>query len=112
MAAHEQTWVKVNAQVDRGIAHLVSLLNAIPGVQTLQSCEGFDDSPAYVYFWYKDWESTCALVFGTLLPCLESAGCSPTVSVEVFNGSMPTAKLSLNAEALGKATSALKAMLR
>jgi hypothetical protein len=101
----------VNTQVDRGIAPLVSLLSSIPGVQTLQSCQGFDDSPAYVYFWYRDWKSTCDLVFGRILPCLESAGCSPTVSVEVFNGSQPTAKLSLAAEALAKATSALSKLL-
>jgi len=38
MATHTQTWVKVNAPVDERIAELVSLLNRVEGLETLQSC--------------------------------------------------------------------------
>ena len=37
---HAQTFVKVNAPVDSGIAPLVSALSRFPGLVTLSSCEG------------------------------------------------------------------------
>jgi hypothetical protein len=50
MNAHAQTLVKVNVQVDKGIAPLVEALNACPGVFTTSSCEGRKDENAYVAF--------------------------------------------------------------
>lgn len=50
MNVHAQTLVKVNAQVDKGIAPLVEALNAYPGVFTTSSCEGRKSHNAYVAF--------------------------------------------------------------
>ncbi len=59
MAAHEQVWVKVNAQADRGIAPLVQALNEFQGVMTVSSCEGDADHEAYVSFTAgEDWQRT------------------------------------------------------
>jgi hypothetical protein len=37
MATHEQVWIKVNAPVDAGVAEIVSVLNGVDGLETLQS---------------------------------------------------------------------------
>lgn len=111
MAAHQQTWVKVNARVDRGIAGLIAALSSIPGLETLQSCEDDPQSgEAYVYFWYGSWIETCSLLFGKIIPALESKGIKTTGSVEVFNGSPPTAKIRFSAKAIPEATSALQSI--
>ena len=39
---HHEVPVKVTAWVDEGIAPLVLALNELPGVQTLDSCQGGD----------------------------------------------------------------------
>jgi hypothetical protein len=53
---HEQTVVKVNAQVDRGIASLVEALNEFPDVMTAESCEGDAEHEAFVGFYVNDGE--------------------------------------------------------
>src|SRR5262249_48513680 len=50
MKYHKQVVVKVNAQVDEGIAPLVEALNACPGVATFCSCQGGKNENAYVAF--------------------------------------------------------------
>ena len=40
MSGHEETFVKVNARVDSGIAPLIAALNEFPGLCTVDSCEG------------------------------------------------------------------------
>jgi len=49
---HEQVVVKVNAQVDKGIAPLVEALNGFDGVITLDSCERGVTGASYVFFLY------------------------------------------------------------
>lgn len=48
--SHKQTSIKVNANVDCGIAPLVAALNLFPDVVTLSSCEGNEHDEAYVCF--------------------------------------------------------------
>lgn len=43
MTGHVQTFVKVNAPVDEGIASVVDALNQIPRLHTIASCEGNDE---------------------------------------------------------------------
>lgn len=114
MTAHQQILVKVNAEVDAGIAEVVSLLNEIKGLQTLESCQGDGGGrPAYVYFWYGDWRTTATFVFECLAPQLSSErGCDHSVSLEVFNGSRPTGKLQFSSEAAGVVASVLKRVVR
>ena len=98
---HAQVWVKVNAPVDAGIAHLVAILNRIDGLYTLDSCEGIaGEKPAHVYFNYGDWLQIGDLMFNRIGPALfDRFGSEATVSVEVFNGSDPMGKLAFDKEA-------------
>lgn len=110
MTAHRQVWVKVNAQVDSGIADLVSAISNVEGLQTVQSCEGIlGESDAYIYFWCGPSDLTSHILFSHFAPALQSRDIQCTGKVEVFNGSMPTAKLAFSAESLADATAALKA---
>lgn len=52
-AAHREIPVKVTAWIDEGIVPLVLALNALPNVETLDSCQGRQDKPAHVYFRYR-----------------------------------------------------------
>jgi hypothetical protein len=109
MPAHPQVWVKVNAQVDHGMARIVSALNSLHGLQTVQSCEGSPE--AYVYFWYGSWQQVSDLVFSGLLPALQAADIDATGAVEIFNKSLPTAKIAFNAAVLDKATAAIESFV-
>lgn len=108
--AHQQTWIKVNAPIDQGIAPVVALLNEIEGLQTLDSCEGtHGEKPAHVYFYYGDWKCIGRFVFESLGPLLAlEAGSVGSVSVEVFNGSLPMGKLTFEAEATDVVASVLQ----
>ena len=56
---HPTKLIKVNAWVDEGLAPLVSALNEIPGVVTLDSCQENQWGSAHVFFAYgQDWTDT------------------------------------------------------
>jgi hypothetical protein len=114
MAAHQQTWVKVNAPVDTGVAELVSVLNTVDGLETLQSCQGDPGSrDGYVYFACGDWQKMCQLVFQKIGPTLKSKVDDDAVlTVEATSADFPMAKLSFKAEATDIVVSALKEALR
>lgn len=114
MAAHSQTWIKINAPVDEGVAEIVAALNTVDGLETLQSCQG---DPAqkngYVYFACGDWRRLTELVFGCIGPPLKSRlDEDATLIVEATNADFPMAKLSFRAEAAGMVASTLKEVLR
>lgn len=50
---HREVPTKVTAWIDEGIVPLVLALNEIPGVETLDSCQGRGDKLAHVYFRYR-----------------------------------------------------------
>lgn len=114
MAAHEQVWVKVNAPVDAGVAEIVSVLNSVDGLETLQSCQGdAGRKDGYVYFAYGDWRKTCEFVFQKVGPTLKSkVDEDATLTVEATSADSPMAKLSFKAEATDIVVSALKEALR
>ena len=68
MYRHPQSWVKVNAQVDKAIADLVRVLNNIPELETTESCQGYSglQEQGYLYFYYGNWRKLCSLVFTVL----------------------------------------------
>lgn len=78
--AHKQVWVKVNAQVDERIAGLISEMNEVPGMQTVESCqggviEGRDDKAcAFIYFYFGNWRKICRLAFDEMAPALSGLG--------------------------------------
>ena len=114
MATHEQTWVKVNAPVDTGVAELVSVLNTVDGLETLQSCQGDPGhKDGYVYFAFGDWRTMCEFVFQKIGPTLKrKVDEDADLTVEVSSADSPMAKLSFKAEATGIVVSALKEALR
>ena len=113
MASHAQAWVKVNAPVDTGVVELVTVLNSIEGLETLQSCQGdAGGRDGYVYFACGDWHKMCEFVFHTIGPKLKSrADDDVTLTVEATSGELPIAKLSFKAEAASVVVSALKEAL-
>lgn len=114
MATHTQTWVKVNAPVDTAIAELVSVLNSVDGLETLQSCQGdAGERNGYVYFACGDWQRMCEFVFQTIGPALKNRlDEDATLIVEATSADAPMAKLSFKAEATDMVVSALKEVLR
>ena len=59
---HSEVFIKVNAPCDKGIAPLVTALNEIHGLVTVDSCQ---NGPwgAYVFFTYgKTWKELAALL--------------------------------------------------
>jgi hypothetical protein len=114
MATHTQTWLKVNAPVDSGVAELVAVLNSVEGLETLQSCQGdIGERDGYVYFACGDWRRMCEFVFQTIGPKLKShVEEDATLIVEATSANFPVAKLSFKAEAADMVVSALKEALR
>jgi hypothetical protein len=114
MSKHKQLFVKVNAEVDAGMADIISTLNELEGLQTIESCEGErGKKSAYVYFWFGDWERVSRLIFCELEPELSAGlGTDYRVSVEVFDGSRPTGKIEFSAEATDLVASALARVVR
>jgi hypothetical protein len=113
MATHVQTWVKVNAPVDAGVAELVALLNSVEGLETLQSCQGdAGGRDGYVYFACGDWQKMCEFVFQKIGPTLKNRlDDDATLVVEATSADAPMAKLSFKAEAISVMVSALKEAL-
>lgn len=109
---HDQVWVKVNAPIDSKIAPLVSILSQVEGLETIESCEGDSgkDSPAYVYFWYGDWQTISEFSFDIIAQAISEVE-DTAISVELFNKSEPRAKLSIRAAALPRLISVLTEVL-
>jgi len=114
MGGHEQVWVKVNAPVDAGVAEIVSVLNCVAGLETLQSCQGdAGKQDGYVYFSCGDWNRMCHFVFQEIGPTLKrKVDDDVTLIVEATSADAPMAKLSFKAEATDIVVSALKEALR
>ena len=105
--------MKVNAPVDNGVAEIVSLLNSVEGLETLQSCQGDPDRPGYVYFLCGNWQNVCRLIFEQMGPALKrEVDEDATLTVEATSTEHPMAKLSFKAESAGMVVSALKEVLR
>jgi hypothetical protein len=114
MGGHEQVWVKVNAPVDAGVAEIVSVLNGVDGLETLQSCQGdAGGESGYVYFACGDWQKMCQLVFQRIGPTLKiKVDEDAKLTIDATSSEAPLAKLSFKAEATDIVVSALKEALR
>lgn len=98
MKKHKQIWVKVNNEVDEGIAPIIKLLNKIDGLCTIDSCEGYNGW-AYIYFRLGDYRTISKFLFGELAPTLINLYEEDiTLSVEVINDLKPVGKISFRKE--------------
>lgn len=105
---HEQVWVKVNAQVDKNIANIVTALNMVNGLLTLDSCEG-DEKWSYVYFKYGNYKKICYFLFDKLSPNLiKKYGEDITLSVEISDDLEPIGKISFRKELTNRLCFTLK----
>ena len=105
---HKEVWVKVNTKVDRGISRIVSLLNEVEGLSTLDSCEG-GERWAYVYFHYGVYQKISRFLFGGLAPNLiKKYGEDISLSVEVSSDLEPIGKIAFRKELTNKLFSALQ----
>jgi hypothetical protein len=71
MPSHQQTSVKVNAHVDQGVAQLVAALSEISALETLESCQGDDNQPAFVIFRFGSWRTCGKFMFDGLLLAMD-----------------------------------------
>ncbi len=110
-SGHRRVWVRVNAPVDEGVAPLVSLLSSVPGLETVDSCEGIHHkTEAYVYFYLGNWQEICQFAFGVIAPAVRKVE-TASVAVEVFGDSSPMGKISSKAAALPRLIAALEEAL-
>ena len=106
VSEHEQTWVKVNAPVDRGIAEVVRLLSTIPSLETLDSCEGRPGGKAHVIFRYGGWRQLGEFLFDDLAPLLSDDKDHCMVTLELND--MLTGALYFSPELMPRVVSALQ----
>ena len=114
---HKQVWIKVNTQVDKGVAGIVKSLNRINGLFTLSSCEGYGilngrRGGGHVYFRYGKWNKLCKFVFGTLAPKLiEKFGEEIDLQVTVTNDNDPIGEINFLTEIIPELDTLLKKLI-
>ncbi len=112
MAHHQQVSVKVNAQVDRGIAELISSLSDFPELRTLESCER-DNDWAWVCFVYgtDGWRSLAKFVFDTVGPPLVSKfGDRVNLNIGITEAGDYRAEMTVNKGVISAVSKAVKRM--
>jgi hypothetical protein len=109
---HKQVWVKVNAPVDAGVAELVAELSKFNGLETIESCQGGGESPAFVLFRMADWRSTGVFLFDYLMPVLPSEILdSVSLELRALGNENAIARLSVETSALYALTECIKSLL-
>ncbi len=115
---HTQVWVKVNAPVDRGLEALISALSTFPELQTFESCEGDDHTPAWVGFTYgrdqhQQWHGIAEFALGFLGPGLaREVGDSASISVRVDDFGLAMGEISVRPGMIPEVTRALVTLYR
>lgn len=92
---HTEVPVKVTAWVDRGVADLVTALNQLPGLLTLDSCEEDENGDAHVFFTARGDSSSLFSAATAISRALRDADdCQSVVAVEWWYGAdTPTGRL-------------------
>lgn len=107
---HRQVWVKVNAQVDAGIASLIEALNSFQGVRTVESCEGNGDS-AWLCFdcGEQDWSALCEFVFKVIGPSLMAEfGDRINLNVSITESGLYRAEMTVTKSVISAVSAALR----
>ena len=114
MTVHEQTWVKVNAPVDRGVAPLIEALSQFPSVRTLDSCEGTGED-AWVCFdcGEKDWKRLSRFVLHMIGPTLsEEFGDRVRLTVSVTEAGLYRAEMTVAKSVISEVSASLSRLFR
>ena len=101
MTVHVETFVKVNARADEGIAPLVAALSEFEQLETVESCQGGNGHPAFVILRHGDWRACGAFLFDRLLAAM-NADLRADVSVELiaYDTTNCLGRISLSPEAI------------
>lgn len=111
MAAHKEVPVKVNAFVDEGIAILVEALSDIPGLVTIESCQGGGGRDAYVFFRVGDWHQIGGLLFDRLLPSLPDRLREVTaLQIEAYGASSAMGRITVEPAAVPALSKCVRAL--
>ncbi len=105
MRTHTQTWVKVNAPVDSGMADLINALSKFSNLQTIESCEDIKEWAwvTFVYgnYWNRPWEDLAKFVFGFLGPHFASEmGDRVRLSMHVTEAGLYRAEMAVQISAI------------
>ncbi len=107
----DEGWIKRNVQVDEGIAELVTALNTVEGLETIDSCQGWPGGNwAAVHFYYGDWKKIRRFLFKETSLALKNIE-HKSVTAEIWGRSDPMGTVAMAAEVLPDVTVALKLMI-
>jgi hypothetical protein len=114
MTTHKQTWVKVNAPVDKGIAPLIEALSRFPDVRTLDSCEGTKET-GWVCFdcGEENWEKLSEFVLSVIgPPLMEEFGDRVQLTVGISEGSLYRAEMTVSKSVIPAVSKAVRGLSR
>ncbi len=117
-ACHKHVWVKVNAPVDHGVAELVEALSMFNGLETIESCEGDDNVPAWVGFWYGNhwddpWRGLAEFVLGYLAPYLgQKVGDGAGLIIRSTESGRPRGEITVRSGAMPQVVEAVLSLAR
>jgi hypothetical protein len=114
MTVHEQTWVKVNAPVDKGIAPLIEALSQFPSVRTLDSCEGTTET-AWVCFdcGEVDWKKLSEFVLSVIGPPLMAEfGDRIELTVRITESGLYRAEMTVSKSVISAVSNTVKGLSR
>lgn len=115
---HKQTWVKINAPVDKEIVKLIEVLSSFPRLETVESCQGNANRSAWVCFRYGDywlhpWRDLASFVLGYLGPGLaHMVGDNASVTLQVTEFGLVQGELAVRPGATHATVSALRRLVR
>ncbi len=118
MKGHTQTWAKVNAPVDTGVRGIVEALSLFPSLETVESCQGGDNSGPWVCFrygcyWEHPWRDLADFVLGYMAPELaKMVGDAANVRIQTTPSGTIFGELSIRPEAVPSVEAALRELLR
>ncbi len=115
---HKQVYTKINVPVDSEITELIEALSSFPMLETLESCQGAKDQPAWVCFLYGDywshpWKDITEFGLGFLAPGLSAEiGDDARFSLEMNGSGVVQGHLTIREGAVSRTTDALRRLLR
>lgn len=101
MRQHKQVQVQVNAFVDEGVADLVKALSRVPGLVTLESCQGGDGQDAFVLFTLGGWKDAGGFLFECLLPAMSpDLRSTASLRLRAYDEEMAQGEISIDPRAI------------
>jgi hypothetical protein len=101
--SHREVMVKVNAPVDKGVAPLVVALSEDSCVQTIESCEGDEERPAFVIFRRGNWQECGSFLFDELLASMpDDLRADVSLSLAAYDDDLCHGRIALSPAAIDR----------